>query len=313
MPTDYRPLMEEAAHAAGITPAAIVQPSDHEVVVDGMRLHYLDWGNPHLPDLVLLHGGGLTAHTWDMAALLLRDRYHILALDQRGHGDSGWSPDGTYSWEQHVHDIAGFVQAAGLQQFALVGMSMGGINAIRYTARHPERVQVLVIVDVGPDTLAEGRAELARFRDQTQEEADSPDWFLERAVRFNPQRPVAHLRYSLFHSLKQLPSGKWTWKQDRRREMTEQEGEDAEAARRMQAESLWKDLTQITCPALVLRGERSNILSTEGAQRTAAALAKGDWQEVPNAGHTVQGDNPVFFAEAVDAFLSRVLPAQPAR
>ncbi len=308
MPADYGALMAEAARAAGITPTAIVRPADHEVVVGDLRLHYLDWGNSHLPDLLLLHGGGLTAHTWDMAALLLRDRYRLVALDQRGHGDSAWSPDGHYTWEQHVQDIAGFVDAIRLTQFALVGMSMGGINGIRYTARHSDRVRALVIVDVGPETLAEGRAELARFREETQEEADSPDWFLERATRFNPHRPVAHLRYSLFHSLKQLPNGKWTWKQDRRR-MPEREGEseEGEAARRALAETLWRDLAAIPCPALVLRGARSTILSPEGAQRTAAALPRGALEEVPNAGHSVQGDNPAGFATAVDAFLSRVL------
>src|SRR5262245_42195207 len=271
MASDYRELMAEAAAAAAITPPAIVHPQDHEIVVDGMRLHYLDWGNPHLPDLVLLHGGGLTAHTWDMASLLLRDHYHIVALDQRGHGDSGWTEDGAYGWEGHVTDIAGFVDAAGLDRFALAGMSMGGINAIRYTARHGERVQALVIVDVGPETLAEGRAELARFRNETQEEADSLDWFLERAIRFNPNRPVAHLRYSLHHSLKQLDNGRWTWKQDRRRGMeATEEGEAAEAARRALAETLWADLATISCSALLLRGARSNILSEEGAQRTVA-------------------------------------------
>jgi esterase len=310
MPSDYRDLMAEAARAAGINPPAIVLPADHEVVVNGLRLHYLDWGNPHLPHVLLLHGGGLTAHTWDMAALLLRDRYHLLALDARGHGDSDWSPDGHYGWEQHVDDVAGLVAALGLRDFALVGMSMGGIIAMRFTARHPEGVRALVIVDVGPETLAEGRAELARFRAETQEEADSPEWFLERAVRFNPHRPVAHLRYSLSHSLKRLPSGKWTWKQDRRRPPEDAgDRERDEAARRALAEALWHDLAAITCPALVLRGARSTILSAEVARRTAAALPHGELVEIPNAGHTVQGDNPAAFAAALDTFLARVPPA----
>ena len=306
MPDDYRALMAEAARAAGITPRAIVQPTDHDVIVQGVRLHYLDWGNPQLPPLVLLHGGGLTAHTWDMAALLLRDRYHILALDQRGHGDSDWSADGSYTWEQHVQDIAGFVDTAGLPPFALVGMSMGGINAIRYTARHGERVPALVIVDIGPEIVPDGRAEVVRFRRETQEEADSPDWFLERAVRFNPSRPVAHLRYSLYHALKQLPNGKWTWKQDR---LPPPEGdrEQQEAAQRAAAETLWQDWMAITCPTLVVRGARSPVITAEAARRAAAALPKGEFLEVPDAGHNVHGDNPAAFAGAVDAFLTRVL------
>ncbi len=89
---DYRQLMTDAAAAAGVK-APIVLPSDHEVQLNGIRFHYLDWGNDQLPHVVLLHGGSLTAHTWDMAVLQLRDKYHFIALDQRGHGDTDWTPD----------------------------------------------------------------------------------------------------------------------------------------------------------------------------------------------------------------------------
>ena len=85
---DYAQLMVGAAEAAGLKPPAIVRPTDHDVELNGIRFHYLDWGNEQQPHVVLLHGGSLTAHTWDMAALLLRDQYHLVALDQRGHGDT---------------------------------------------------------------------------------------------------------------------------------------------------------------------------------------------------------------------------------
>ncbi len=308
MADDYHALMTEAVQAAGIHPRAIVQPADHTLTVQGVRLHYLDWGNESLPPLVLLHGGGLTAHTWDMAALLLRDRYHILALDQRGHGDSDWAADGRYPWEAHVQDIAGFVDALALPPFALVGMSLGGMNAIRYTARHPDRVRALVIVDIGPEIVPDGRAAVVRFRQETQEEADSPDWFLERAIRFNPSRPVAHLRYSLYHALKQLPNGRWTWKQDRLR-MPENEGDDAQraAAQRALAESLWQDWRTLRCPTFVIRGEHSPVITAEQGRQAAAVLPTGSFREIAGAGHNVHGDRPAAFAEAVDQFLARAL------
>ena len=91
---EYLDEMRACADAIGIHPRQFLQPEDRWVDLNGIRFHYLDWGNGHLPHLVMLHGGGLTAHTWDMAALLLRDRYHVVALDQRGHGDSGWTPEG---------------------------------------------------------------------------------------------------------------------------------------------------------------------------------------------------------------------------
>ena len=83
---DYTEEMRACAEAIDLAPSAIVRPEDRWTDLNGIRFHYLDWGNERLPHLVLLHGGSLTAHTWDMASLLLRDRYHVVALDQRGHG-----------------------------------------------------------------------------------------------------------------------------------------------------------------------------------------------------------------------------------
>ena len=88
----YTDEMRECAEAIDLRPPAIMQPQDRYADLNGIRFHYLDWGNEQLPPLVLLHGGSLTAHTWDMASLLLRQHYHVLAPDQRGHGDTGWTP-----------------------------------------------------------------------------------------------------------------------------------------------------------------------------------------------------------------------------
>src|SRR3989338_3427086 len=118
-----------------------------------MRFHYLDWGNEGKQPLLFLHGGLQTAHSWDFVALSLRPHFHIRALDQRGHGDSDWAPDGDYSREAHRTDIYGLTKALDLKDFVLIGLSMGGMNSIVYTATHPERVKALVIVDVGPEIM----------------------------------------------------------------------------------------------------------------------------------------------------------------
>ncbi len=90
---EYREHLATTAVRAGFSFAGVVLPESHEVQVGRMRLHYLDWGNKHLPPMVFLHGGALTAHTWDLCCLALRDEYHCIALDQRGHGDSDWADD----------------------------------------------------------------------------------------------------------------------------------------------------------------------------------------------------------------------------
>ena len=88
---DYLTIMKECAEAAGVHAKEFVQPSEHSKQFDDIELHWLDWGNADAPHVLLLHGGSLTAHTWDMAVLGLRHKYHFVALDQRGHGDSGLS------------------------------------------------------------------------------------------------------------------------------------------------------------------------------------------------------------------------------
>src|SRR5689334_5690824 len=135
--TDILQLMREAAAAAGVAPRNFVLPSDHFIAANGLKMHYLDWGNPQLPPVLLLHGVRLQAHTWDMAALLLRDHYHLVALDQRGHGDTEWTPDDQLDVSNNdlmLEDTRQFIDHLGYEHFILVGMSMGGQNSYRYAA-----------------------------------------------------------------------------------------------------------------------------------------------------------------------------------
>ena len=137
--------------------AGVVLPRHEQVVLGGMRLHYLDWGpagrRPGTPGgwpLVFLHGGGLNAHTWDIVCLALREEYRCYALDLRGHGDSEWSPAQDYSLGAHLQDLEAFADHLDLARFFLVGQSLGGIIGIGYASRHPRRLAGLVAVDSGP-------------------------------------------------------------------------------------------------------------------------------------------------------------------
>jgi pimeloyl-ACP methyl ester carboxylesterase len=302
MAGDYRDLMRAAAAAAGLQPRAIVQPQDREAVLNGIGFHYLDWGDEGLPPVVLLHGGRLTAHTWDLAALLLRERYRLIAPDQRGHGDSGWTPDaelGRDNAELMLEDTRQFLEHLALRRIALVGMSMGGMNAIRYAARHPGRLAALGIVDVAPETMREGELEMEQFAHATETLARFED-FLEQAKRFMPHRPEAHLRYSLTHSLKPTAQG-YTWKQDPRPRPRPTPEQIAE-----RRESLWRDVRAIRTPTLLFRGAQSKILSQEVAERMVKAMADARLVTIPRATHNVHSDNPADFARALDAFLREV-------
>lgn len=285
----------EAARAAGITFTHAVLPEDKFVSVNGMRLHYLDWGNSDKPPMLLLHGGAQSAHSWDFFALAMRDDFHIIALDQRGHGDSDWSEAGDYDTAFHVADVQAFTAAIGFERFVLMGLSMGGRNAYSFAATSPARVQRLVVIDVGPDIQAEGRRHIREFLEGT-ETFESFDWLVERVRRFNPRRPEAQIRGSLLNNLKQLEDGRWTWKHDRRRGIRRDRGGEM-------TEIAWAELGSITAPTLIVRGAESNILSRETATRMHHTVKNSQLVEVPNAGHLVPGDNPLAFEQVVRAFL----------
>ena len=97
------------------------------------RLHYLDWGNHDKPLLLLVHGQRDHAHNWDWVARELRDEYHIVAPDLRGHGDSAWAIGGNYAITDFVLDIAQLLAAIDKWPVTIVSHSMGaGISLALY-------------------------------------------------------------------------------------------------------------------------------------------------------------------------------------
>ncbi|MDA0302002.1 MAG: alpha/beta hydrolase [Chloroflexi bacterium] len=306
---DYRDRMRACAEAIGLDAPSIVLPTDDRVTLGTLRFHYLDWGNTHLPHLVLLHGGGLTAHTWDMAALLLRDRYHLVAPDLRGHGDTDWMAEDDLQCDLTdwmVSDVARFLEFLDLDRVALAGMSFGGVAAMRYAEAHPERVSALVLVDVGPESMREGGQATQQFHRET-DVLDRFEDFVERAMRFNPLRKREHIEYSLTHSLKQTSQG-WTWKQDPRpRDLGALVPEETRLANNeRRAAELWAVIRAITTPTLVLRGQHTRSLSPEVAVRLAEEMPDARLVTVPDSTGYIPGDRPKEFAREVDAFLSRV-------
>ena len=310
MADDYRDRMAACAEAIDLGASQIVLPTDRTVHLNGIDFHYLDWGNEHLPHVVLLHGGSLQAHTWDMACLLLRKKYHLVALDQRGHGDTDWTPEEQLDQDNGdlmLEDTHQFIEHLGYEHLTLVGMSMGGVNSMRHAARHPERLDALVIVDVGPVSMREGQIEMEQFREATETLEDFDD-FLNRAIKFIPTRAPEHLNYSLTHSLKQVEDGRWTWKQDHRRRATQETSEDEiQAARDRRAEGLWEDLKSLRMPMLLMRGDWSKIMSADHAEEIVRTVEDAALVVIPKATHNVHSDNPKDFARELNAYLSRTL------
>ena len=289
-------MFRAALEIADLRPNAIILPDDHQVIVGKMRFHYLDWGGSGTP-ILFLHGGGINAHTWDCVAVMLRERYRCIALDQRGHGDSEWSPVVDYRVATHVDDIEGFIAATGLERPIVVGQSMGGLNSIGYATRHSDRMRALVVVDVAPEISAPGAERIRDF--SSTPELDSPEGFLERAVNFNPIRNPAVLRRSLHYNLRETPAGKWAFKHDQRRR-----SDDAMRAFTADRERLASEVAKIKCPALIVRGALSDVLTDAAAEKFAHSLPNGRWVRVEKSGHNVQGDNPRGLLDAMTAFFA---------
>ncbi len=299
---EYREHLETTGQRAGFRFPQIVLPQPRAVEIGELRFSYLDWGNEHLPALLFLHGGALNAHTWDLCCLALREDYHCVALDQRGHGDSDWAPadgpDGAdYSIGAQLADTKGFVDHLDLDKFILVGMSLGAINALAFAIAHPERLSHLVIIDAGPEMRRPGSSRIRDFVNEVQESV-TVEAIIEKALKFNPRRDPTTLRRSLMHALRQQPDGTWRWKYDMRR--FQSMGQDSHRAARA---ALADGLGRIACPTLVVRGGESDVFHEEDGIRLAQRLPDGKFVTVPRAGHTVQGDNPKDLVAELRRFL----------
>lgn len=277
-----------------------VLPGERQFICGKMRLHFLDWGTSGLKPIVFLHGGGLNAHTWDAICLGLRAAYHCVALDQRGHGDSEWSPESDYRATAHLKDIEGLVNHLGLNQFVLVGQSLGGLNAFNYASQYPDRLAGLVVIDTGPNVSVEGGQRIRDFLTATEGVLD-PEEFVEKAIAFNPLRDARLLRRSIFRNIRQLPDGSWIRKNDMRHLAT-----FGIADRVAEAREIFGRYGSVRCPTLIVRGGTSDIMSDHDAEEFSRRLPQGEWIRIEGAGHTVQGDNPGALLGALARFLARL-------
>lgn len=275
-------------------------PQDRFIEANGLRLHYLDWGNDAAPPMLLLHGFSGHAHTWDVFARAMCDRFHILALDQRGHGESDWAKDGAYTVDDHARDVGALQDRLTLDPVVLIGLSMGGRNAIAYTGLRPAKVEKLVIVDIGPDIAPQGAERVRRMAAEAPEEFASIDEavaYLRRYATGTSDAAEAGLRYRVEHGVKKLPNGRYAWKYDRFLRDQRRTGGTSQA-------DLWPVVQRLEVPTLILRGSESDVFSPETAKRLHTLIPGSRLVEIPGAGHGIPADAPEAFERAVREFLA---------
>ena len=271
-----------------------MEPQDQLVMLNGLRFHYREWRRPDAPPLILLHGYTSHARAWDTFARALAPHFHIYALDQRGHGETGWTDD--YSSERMVEDVAAFVRALRLDRFDLLGLSMGGRNAYGYAARHQETLKRLVIVDIGPEVPAGGSARI-RQGALANDLFDSPEDAYNVARAANARPPEDELRARTANGLMLRDDGRWTYRYDKALRDPDRPRPQPDAAEH------WAMLRSIATPTLLVRGAASDILDAAVAQRMTEEMPHCTLVTVPDAGHSIPLDNPQGFIDAVKPWL----------
>lgn len=255
----------------------------------------LKWGAAD-PQVVFLHGGGQNAHTWDTVILGLG--VPALAVDLPGHGRSAWREDGDYGPKLNADTLAPVLPEWAPAPRLIVGMSLGGLTALRLAATQPALVPELLLVDVTP-SAPERHEQMTKAQMGTvalvRGDRTFPSFaaMLDATVAMAPNRDRKSLRRGVFHNSKQLDDGTWTWRYDSFRK-----GEGFEG--------LWDDVPSITMPTTLVRGANSHFVNDEDADAFAAA-APGFQRThvVADSGHSVQGDQPAALVEILRGVLAR--------
>jgi pimeloyl-ACP methyl ester carboxylesterase len=268
----------------------LLMPRDRTVVVDGLKLHLLDWGGEGREPLLLLHGFTGHAHAWDTLAIALQPHFRVLALDQRGHGESDSAPE--YGPAATARDIDGVVAAFGIEQMVVIGLSMGGRAGMYYAATRPERVSRLVVMDIGPEVSR--RASQAPAGPPEPETWESIEQAARHLYRANPYPGIHYYRWVVSHSLRQREDGALVWKWSPTIKSSSAIGP---------AIDWWAIVRQIQAPTLVLRGAESPVLDADVAERMVRELRDGRYREIPRAVHCLHEDNPEAVQEAIEDFL----------
>jgi pimeloyl-ACP methyl ester carboxylesterase len=285
-------------------------PTSHTYFSQRLRLHHVDWGNPQAPPMVLLHGGRDHCRNWDWVATDLRRDWHVIAPDLRGHGDSQWSTDGSYTMAGYVYDLAQLVHQQHLAPVTIVAHSLGGNIALRYAGVYPETVARLVAIEglgPAPDRLARRAAKTIVermdewIREQRALAGRLPRRYasIEDAIRRmqdeNPHLSAEQARHLTIHGANQNEDGTYSWKFDnyvRAFPPYDMRGRDIQL--------LW---TRIACPTLLMHGKESwagDPAADGRAEHFRHAVVAG----IDGAGHWLHHDRLDEFLRVVRAFLA---------
>ncbi len=271
----------------------------------GLSLHALEWSSEGTA-LLFLHGFSNDAHVWDWIAPVVAPHYRTLALDHRGHGDSDRDPEGRYDHETMARDVNAALESLGIGRVVIVGHSLGGRVAMRFAGIFPEKLAGLVIVDSAPDLDARGTTRISLDTQQQEWSFASVADYQRVLERQYPATKPEILAKLAVHWTRCRPDGRYELRLDPGF-MKARKGvspEDAKKWSEAEAKHLWAALERLPCPALVIRGAASDVMSAEVADRMVDdVIPNATLETIARAGHSVMLDNPEAFERALTSFV----------
>lgn len=271
--------------------------SSELVAANGLSLHAMEWGEPARPPILLLHSLAAHSHWWDWVAPLWADRFHVLALDLRGHGRSERATPPAYTFEDYAADLAELIKTLGFQQPIVVGHSLGAYVGALLAALRPDLVRQLVIADMLTQWTEEQAGWARRQAARPGPVFANPR---EAGMRFrlsppDTRAPGDWIRHLGEAGVAERTPGIWEWAFDRHVFLHP-------------PVDPWPFLPKIQCPTLVVCGQESAIMDRAGCHAVARAIPQGEAAELPGAYHHLILDDPYGFVTLVDRYLERAFP-----
>ncbi len=285
-------------------------PTSHSYFSQRLRLHYVDWGNPEVAPLLMVHGGRDHCRNWDWVAQSLRQEWHVIAPDLRGHGDSQWMVGGAYQLHDYTYDIAQLLDQTGFLPVNIVAHSLGGAVSMLYAGLRPENVRRLVVIEGWGWTLEKERkrhaapveARVGKWLDRTRSSSGrqprrypSIENAFHRMQEANPHLTPEQARHLTVHGVNRNEDGTYSWKFDNYTRISAPFGLPEE-----DRHALW---SRITCPTLLVRGTESWASDPQEDGRVAH-FADVRVASMKGAGHWVHHDQLDNFLALTREFLA---------